>query len=137
MTAHDTIHSNDASQCISGGSSILLLCIVPLKRFGNRVGILPYMLLGGSWKQSVWPNDKAFPSGGKDCGFKSRLGLLFSFLRFSIPIAFCAFIPFSSQMKHKGNAQNPMGDNQTLGKIAHSTGLNMISQVNPLPTSHI
>ncbi|KAK8820295.1 hypothetical protein WA577_006361, partial [Blastocystis sp. JDR] len=32
-------------------------------------------------------------------------------------------------MKNEKSAQNPMGGNQTLGRIAHSTGLNMISQV--------
>lgn len=95
------------------------------------------MQLGGKKKQSVWPNDKAFPSGGKDCGFKSRLGLLFSFLPFSLPIPFCTFVLFCMQIRSEGNAQNPMGGNQTLGRIAHSTGLNMISQVNPLSASHI
>ena len=92
MAAHDTIHDNNASLRISGGSSTLFLYIFPLKRFGNQADALPYMQLGGKKKQSVWPNDKAFPSGGKDCGFKSRLGLLFSFLLFSIPIPFCSLL---------------------------------------------
>ena len=92
MAAHGTIHDNNASLRISGGSSTLLLYIFPLKRFGNQADALPYMQLGGKKKQSVWPNDKAFPSGGKDCGFKSRLGLLFSFLLFSIPIPFCSLL---------------------------------------------
>ena len=43
--------------------------------------------------------DKAFPSGGKDCGFKSRLGLYFMF---------------------QGGALN---------RIARSAGLNMIIEV--------
>ena len=46
-------------------------------------------------------------------------------------------IAFSVKMKNEKSAQNPMGVNQTLGRIAHSTGLNMISQVNPLSASHI
>ena len=137
MAAHGTIHDNNASLRISGGSSTLFLYIFPLKRFGNQADALPYMQLGGKKKQSVWPNDKAFPSGGKDCGFKSRLGLLFSFLPFSLPIPFLQLIAFSVKMKNEKSAQNPMGDNQTLGRIAHSTGLNMISQVNPLSASHI
>lgn len=137
MAAHGTIHDNNASLRISGGSSTLFLYIFPLKRFGNQADALPYMQLGGKKKQSVWPNDKAFPSGGKDCGFKSRLGLLFSFLLFFIPIPFLQLIAFSVKMKNEKSAQNPMGGNQTLGRIAHSTGLNMISQVNPLSASHI
>ena len=43
--------------------------------------------------------DKAFPSGGRDCGFKSRLGLYFMF------------------------------QEGALNRIARSAGLNMIIQV--------
>ena len=80
--------------------------------------------------------DKAFPSGGRDCGFKSHLGLLF--LYFLPLLSFSIFIRkhFSINLAYIEALFQTLFQNLTmvkedfvLNRIARSAGLNMVIQV--------